>query len=162
MITGPWTSQFGSGVYLSLTMSHMSWYDYTSILTSSKSWGTLACSVAENEYPYSTFDCKPSATLAPSLQWRHNGCDDVSNHQHHDCLLSRLTRRRSKKTPKLRVNGLCEGNSPVNFPQRWPVTRKMFTFDDVIMFVCCVPHHCGIRFRHQIEFACWAPSTNMD
>ena len=30
-----------------------------------------------------------------------------------DCLLNRLFRRRSKKTSKLRVAGLCEGNSPV-------------------------------------------------
>ena len=29
------------------------------------------------------------------------------------CLLKRLFRHRSKKTPKLRVTGLCEGNSPV-------------------------------------------------
>ena len=46
-----------------------------------------------------------------SLQWRHNGCDSVSNHQPHDCLLNRLFRRRSKKTSKLRVTGLCAGNS---------------------------------------------------
>ena len=46
------------------------------------------------------------------LQWRHNGSDSVSNHQPHDCLLNRLFRRRSKKTPKLRVTGLCAGNSP--------------------------------------------------
>ena len=46
-----------------------------------------------------------------SLQWRYNGCDGVSNHQLHDCLLNRLFRRRSKKTSKLRVTGLCEGNS---------------------------------------------------
>ena len=46
------------------------------------------------------------------LQWRHNGCDDVSNHQPHDCLLNRLFRLRSKKTSKLRVTGLCVGNSP--------------------------------------------------
>ena len=38
---------------------------------------------------------------------------DVSNHQPHDCLLNRLFRRRSKKTLKLRVTGLCVGNSPV-------------------------------------------------
>ena len=33
------------------------------------------------------------------------------------------------------VTGLCAGNSPgpVNSPHRWPVTRKMFPFDDVIM-----------------------------
>ena len=47
-----------------------------------------------------------------SLQWRHNGRDSVSNHQPHDCLLNRLFRRRSKKTSKLRVTGLCVGNSP--------------------------------------------------
>ena len=46
------------------------------------------------------------------LQWRQNGRDSVSNHQPHDCLLNRLFRRRSKKTSKLRVTGLCVGNSP--------------------------------------------------
>ena len=51
--------------------------------------------------------------LSYTLQWRHNGHDSVSNHQLYDCLLNRLFRRRSKKTSKLRVTGLCEGNSPV-------------------------------------------------
>ena len=50
---------------------------------------------------------KPAA-----LRWRHNGRDNVPNHQPHDCLLNRLFRRRSKKTSKLRVTGLCAGNSP--------------------------------------------------
>ena len=70
-----------------------------------------------------------------SLLWRHNGRDGVSNHQPDDCLLNRLFRRRSKKTSKLRVTGLCAGNSPVTveFPHKWAVTRKMFPFDDVIM-----------------------------
>ena len=70
-----------------------------------------------------------------TLQWRHNGGDSVSNHQPYDCLLRRLFRRRSKQTSKLRVTGLCAGNSPgpVNFPHKWPVTRKMFPFDDIIM-----------------------------
>ena len=48
-----------------------------------------------------------------SLQCRQNGRDGVSNHQPYDCLLNRLFRRRSEKTPKLRVTGLCEGNSLV-------------------------------------------------
>ena len=39
---------------------------------------------------------------------------DISNHQAHDCLLNRFRRRR-KKTSKLRVTGLCAGNSPVTF-----------------------------------------------
>ena len=47
------------------------------------------------------------------LQWRHNGRYCVSNHQPHDCLLNHLFRHRSKKTSKLRVSGLCVGNSPV-------------------------------------------------
>ena len=47
-----------------------------------------------------------------SLRWRHNDGDSVSNHQPHDCLLSCLFGRTSKKTSKLRVTGLCVGNSP--------------------------------------------------
>ena len=47
-----------------------------------------------------------------SFLWCHNGHDGVSNHQPHDYLLNRLLRRRSKKTSKLRVTGLCVGNSP--------------------------------------------------
>ena len=47
----------------------------------------------------------------PPLLWRHNEHDSVSNHQPHDCLLNRLFRRRSKKTSKPRVTGLCVGNS---------------------------------------------------
>ena len=54
-----------------------------------------------------------TACLREKLQWRHNGRDSVSNHQPHDCLLSRLFRHRSKKTSKLRVTGLYAGNSPV-------------------------------------------------
>ena len=46
------------------------------------------------------------------LRWRHNELDGVSDHQPHNCLLSRLFRRRSKKPSKLRVTGLCAGNSP--------------------------------------------------
>ena len=77
-----------------------------------------------------------------SLQWRHNECDGVSNHWRLICLLNRLFRRRSKKTSKVRVTGLCEGNppvteeinrSPVDSPHKGPVTGKMFPFDVVIM-----------------------------
>ena len=48
-----------------------------------------------------------------SLLWRHKGLDGVSDHQFHECSLNRLSKRRSKKTSKLRVTGLCVGNSPV-------------------------------------------------
>ena len=47
------------------------------------------------------------------LQWRHNECDDVSNHRHLDCLLNRLSMRKWKKSSKLGVTCLCEGNSSV-------------------------------------------------
>ena len=50
--------------------------------------------------------------LNRSLHWRDNDSGGVSDHQPHDCLFSRLFRRRSKKTSKLRVTGLCAGNSP--------------------------------------------------
>ena len=49
---------------------------------------------------------------ALTLHWRHNGHDSVSNHQPYDCLLNCLFRRRSKIISKLRVTGLCVGNSP--------------------------------------------------
>ena len=49
---------------------------------------------------------------AKMITIRHNGHDGVQNHQPHHCLLNRLFERRSKKTSKLRVTGLCEGISP--------------------------------------------------
>ena len=81
--------------------------------------------------------CRHVSKWQLTLHWRHNDHDRVSNHQPHGCLLNRLFRRRSKKTSKLRVTGLCVGNSPgpVNSPHKGPVTRKMFSFDDVIMIV---------------------------
>ena len=50
--------------------------------------------------------------ICGTLRWRHNDHAGVSHHQPHGCLLNRLFRRRSKKTSKLRVTGLCAGNSP--------------------------------------------------
>ena len=68
-----------------------------------------------------------------TLHWRQIDHNGVSNHQSHGCLFRRI----SKKTSKLRVTGLCVGNSPgpVNSPHKRPVTRKMLPFDDVIMSV---------------------------
>ena len=82
---------------------------------------------------------RPVPSHSKLLRWRHNDHDGVSNHQPHGCLLNRLFRRRSKKTSKLRVTGLCVGNwpGPVNSPHKGPVTRKMFPFDDVIMRKLC-------------------------
>ena len=77
-----------------------------------------------------------------TFQWRHNESDGVSNHRCLDCLLNPLFRRRSKKTSRLRVTGLCEGKSPMTgefpavideFPAQKPVTRNMFPFDEVMI-----------------------------
>ena len=89
------------------------------------------------------------------LQWRHNGHDSVSNHQPHDCLLNRVFRRRSKETSKLRVTGLCAGNSPgpVNSPHKGPVTRKMFPFDDVIMVFKLITQNVYTLHRLLIEIS---------
>ena len=78
-----------------------------------------------------------AVTYSIALERRYNERDGVSIHRRLDCLLKRLFKRRSKKTSKLRVTGLCEGNSPVsvNSPHKGPVTQKTFPFDDVIMGV---------------------------
>ena len=78
------------------------------------------------------FSAGQKVTYVP-LRWRHNGHVGVSNHQLHDCLHNCSFRRRSKKTSKFRVNGLCIHRWPVNSPHKWPVTWKMFPFDDFIM-----------------------------
>ena len=54
------------------------------------------------------------------LQWCHNERYGVSDHRRLDGLFKRLFRRRSKKTSKLRITGLCEGNPPVTseFPSQ--------------------------------------------
>ena len=67
-----------------------------------------------------------------TLQWWHNGRGGVFSHQPLYCLLNRLFRHRTKKSSKQRATGLCAG-WPVNSPHKWPVTRKMFPFYDVIM-----------------------------
>ena len=59
-----------------------------------------------------SLDIFVSIALSMSLRWRHNDHAGVSNHQPPGCLLNRLFRRKSKKTSKLRVTGLCAGNSP--------------------------------------------------
>ena len=89
------------------------------------------CWFSINGFLWHLFQCN----VYLPLLWRHNGRGSVSNQQLHDCLLNRLFRRRSKKTSKLRVTGLCAGihRGPVNSPHKWPVTRNLFPFDDVIM-----------------------------
>ena len=62
------------------------------------------------------------------LQWRHNEHNVISNHCHLNCLLNCLFRHRSKKTSKLCIAGLCEGNSLVTseFPAQRPSHGEIF------------------------------------
>ena len=85
-----------------------------------------------------------------TLQWRHNERNGVTIHRLMDCLLNRLFRcKRSKKTSKLRVTGLWGGihRWPVNSPHKGSVTRKMFSFDDVIM--ACAKYSCQTSFQSE-------------
>ena len=71
-------------------------------------WGmTVSCLVDH-------FDvCLESLAWSHALQWCHSGHDGVSNHRRLHCLLNPLFRRRSRKTSKIRITGLCVGNSLV-------------------------------------------------
>ena len=78
--------------------------------------------------------CNHCHTCTCTLLWRHNGHDGVSNHQPHECLLNhRGADQRKHRSSELLafVGGIHR--RPVNSPHNWPVTRKMFPFDDVIM-----------------------------
>ena len=72
-----------------------------------------------------------ACVLHDLLRWRHNEHDGVSNHQPHDCLRNRWFRCRLRETSKFRVIDIVRW--PVNSLHKWPVTRKMFPFGDVIM-----------------------------
>ena len=75
-----------------------------------------------------------SITSIEALQWRHNGHDGVSNHQPNHCLLNRLFGCRWKKHQSSASLAFVWGIhwGPVNSPHKWPVTQKIFPFDDVI------------------------------
>ena len=72
-----------------------------------------------------------------ALQWRHNERDGISNHQPHDCLLrqpffSGADQRKHWSSALLAFVRRIH-RSPVNFPHKGSVTRKMLPFDDVIV-----------------------------
>ena len=109
-----------------------------------------------------------------ALRWRHNDHAGVSNHQPHECLLNRLFRRKSKKTSKLRVTGLCAGNSPGTgeFPaqmasyaenvsiwwrhhvKEWRITVKSIkSMQHATRFVLCRPLYLCMNLQGEI----WIP-----
>ena len=70
-----------------------------------------------------------------ALRWRHNGLDGVSNHQItivYSIIYSDADQRKHQSSASLVfVRVIRRGQ--VNYPHKWPVTRKMFPFHDVIM-----------------------------
>ena len=97
-----------------------------------------------------------------SLQWRHNGCNSVSNHQPHHCLLncySDTDQRKHQSSASLAfVWGIHRG--PVNSPHKWPATRKMFPFDDVITVSERRCSSCSSSLWMNIWFCCH-PNSNI-
>ena len=91
-----------------------------------------------------------------TLQWRRNGRESVSNRQPHDGLINRLFRRRSRKTSKIRVIGLCVGNSPGTgeFPAQMASYAENVSIwwrhHDVMFF-------CGKPCCHSEQQTMWAP-----
>ena len=77
------------------------------------SWSLIDAAVVLNQSINHCETHNKNRDLELPLMWRHDGRHGVSNHQPYDCLLNRLFRRKSKKTSKLRITGLCAGNSPV-------------------------------------------------
>ena len=98
--------------------------------------------------------------MAYSLRWRYNDHAGVSNHQPHGCLLNRLFRRNSKKTSKLRVTGLCAGNSPGTgeFPAQmasYPENVSIWWRHHVMLV-----SHCGSTIYLNINFLSWTVCLN--
>ena len=70
-----------------------------------------------------------------TLKWRHIERDSVLNHQLRESLLNGLSdaNQRNHESPASLAFVRVIHRGPVNSPHKWPVTRKMFPFDDVIM-----------------------------
>ena len=96
-----------SGVYIFIILS-WNYFMIIFLLTSVN----VQFNLGRNALHYMIYQ-RTCVLLWATLQWRHNEHDGVSNHQPQDCSLNYLFRRKSKKTSKLRVTGLCTGNSPV-------------------------------------------------
>ena len=84
--------------------------------------------------------CRMAAILSqsqpvtmPTLQWRHSGLDSVTSLTIvYSVVYSDADQRKHQSSASLAfVHGIHRG--PVNSPHKWPVTWKMFPFDDVIV-----------------------------
>ena len=97
---------FSDNVLKCIFYNESAWIPRTILLKCSSHWEYVSTSSVEGLGP-------AMRQTIISLEWRQNECDSVSNHQRLDCLPKRVFRRRSKKITKLRITGLCAGNSPM-------------------------------------------------
>ena len=133
-----------------ITSCHMMQYHiiwYNTVLLSSVAWFHVY------RWKFTTH----SSRSGNSLQWRHDRRDGFSNQQPHDCLLNHLFRRRSKKTLKLRVTGLCAGNSPVTgeFPAQIASDAEIFfnlmTSSRLILWNYIISHKVMSKSVHWVK-----------
>ena len=91
--------------------------------------------------------CLLRVRIVISLRWRHNERDGVSNHQHvivYSTIYSGAEQREHQSYASLAyVPGIHRW--PMNSPHIRPVTRKMFPFDDVIMY-SLYPLQCRMQY----------------
>ena len=103
-----------------------------------------------------------------AVRCRYNAVDFLQNHYGDiimDAIASQITsltivysivysdadQRKHQSSASLAfVRGIHRG--PVNSPHKWPVTRKMFPFDDVIMYSQKTPHSSPVRSRFGVSF----------
>ena len=97
-----------SGVFMApLTTSKFDYHGWNKISKSN------ANSFSKNENLVIWYDVM-NDLMQVSLQWRHNECDDISNHQPYHCLLNRLFKAQIKENIKA--------------PRHWPLWGE-FTGD---------------------------------
>ena len=96
----------------------MRFFRFVNFLAACSTKRDILCICLIQHQLYCVRQCNNACTVYPinthsitMTSWERGG---VSNHQPHDSSLNRLSRRRPKKISKLRVTGLCGGNSPVN------------------------------------------------
>ena len=93
---------------------------------------TKYCVAGMNNITVTIWNCDKTFTV----QWRHSERDGVSNHGRFECLLNRFLSAYQRKHQRSATLVLVRGIHwwPVNSSHKGPVARKMFPFDNVIMW----------------------------
>ena len=84
--------------------------EYINEITNNSSPRKSNCLISENYF--SNIHFYININISMSLQWRHNGCDSVSNHQPHDCFSTIYSDTDQWKHQSSALLALCAGNSP--------------------------------------------------